>query len=131
MVLLDPKEAKKGFDSCKDFVHKLVTKHGGEPRVIRKWDERKLQFTIKKQKRALYMLAYFDGPPDSIVKIEREAQLSEVVLRALVVRAESVPPKVMEEPLDAAIAPQIELVPVVAEDTIESEIPPEAAAAAK
>jgi small subunit ribosomal protein S6 len=121
MFLLDPREAKKGFEFCRDFVNKLVQKHGAEPRVTRKWDDRKLAFAINKQKRALYILSYFDAPGDAIVKIERDALLSETVLRSLVVRAESVPEKVMEEPFDAPIAPQVEVVNAVEPEAAEAE----------
>jgi small subunit ribosomal protein S6 len=127
MILLDNREAKKGFEVCRDFLQKLLTKHGAAPRVIRKWDERKLAYPVKHQKRATYMLTYFDAPADAIAKIERESQLSETILRALVVRAESVPAKVTEEPLDASIAPQVEFgaAPVV-EDVVEPELAPAA-----
>ena len=131
MFLLDNREAKKGFDFCRDFITKLLTKYGAEPRVVRKWDERKLAYDVKHQKRATYILAYFDGPADAIAKIERESQLSEVILRALLVRAESVPAKVMEGPLDVAIAPQVEfgVAPVVVEDVPDPELAAAAAAA--
>lgn len=115
MILLDPREAKKGFEASREYVHKLLTKHGAEPRVVRKWDDRKLAYPIKKQKRALYMLTYFDAPGEAIVKIERDAELSESVLRILLVRANAVPEKVLEEPFDASIAPQIEVVPAIEE----------------
>lgn len=128
MFLLDNREAKKGFEASRDRVAGLITKHGGVPRVVRKWDERKLAFEIGKQKRATYMLAYFDAPFDSITKIEREAQLTEVFLRVLILRAESVPAKVMEEPLDASIAPQVEGLPEIV-DAVEPEFDPEAIAA--
>jgi small subunit ribosomal protein S6 len=129
MFLLDPREAKKGFEFCRDFVNKLTQKHGAEPRVTRKWDDRKLAFAINKQKRALYILSYFDALGDAIVKIERDALLSETVLRTLVVRAESVPEKVMEEPFDAPIAPQVETVNAV-EEAPEAEPAVDTAAAA-
>lgn len=129
MILLDNREAKKGFEHARDMVQKLLVKHGGEPRIVRKWDERKLLFDIKRQKRATYMLAYFDAPGDSIAKIEHDAHLSEEVLRALIVRADSVPAKVMEEPHDASIAPQVEVVPVVVEEPVDAELVVEAAAA--
>jgi small subunit ribosomal protein S6 len=142
MFLLDNREAKKGFEFCRDYVQKLLTKYGAESRVVRKWDERKLAYDVKHQKRATYILAYFDGPADAIEKIERDCQLSETVLRVLVVRAESVPEKVMEEPFDASIAPQVEfgVQPIVLEEpvfvegaapAVEGEAKPAAAPAAK
>lgn len=130
MFLLDNREAKKGFEASRDRVAGLITKHGGAPRIVRKWDERKLAFEIKKQKRATYMLAYFDAPTSAITKIERDAQLSEVFLRCMILRTESVPAKVMEEPHDASIAPQVEGFPDVIE-TVDPEIEVDPAVLAK
>lgn len=127
MFLLDNREAKKGFEASRDRVAGLITKHGGAPRLVRKWDERKLAYEIKKQKRATYMLAYFDAPFDAVTKIEREAQLTEAFLRVLILRAESVPAKVMEEPHDASIAPAVETLPGNAE-ILEPEFEAEVAA---
>ncbi|MFN0207544.1 MAG: 30S ribosomal protein S6 [Planctomycetota bacterium] len=129
MFLLDNREAKKGFEACRDRVAGLITKHGGTPRVVRKWDERKIAFEIKKQKRATYMLSYFDAPHDSISKMERDAQLSEVIIRCLIVTATAVPEKVMEEPLDASIAPQVEGLPETV-DAVDPELIEEEAAVA-
>ncbi|MBI3819147.1 MAG: 30S ribosomal protein S6 [Planctomycetes bacterium] len=129
MFLLDNREAKKGFEASRDRVAGIITKNGGTPRVVRKWDERKLTYEIKKQKRATYMLAYFDAPQDAVTKIEREAQLTEVFLRCLIMRAESVPEKVMQEPLSESIAPQVEGLPD-AVDVIDPEFEADPALAA-
>jgi ribosomal protein S6 len=128
MFLLDNRDAKKGFEHCRDRVNTLITKFGAKARIVRKWDERKMTFEIKKQKRATYMIAFFDAPHDAISKIEREAQLSEYFLRCLILRAKSVPAKVMEEPHDASIAPQVEGLPSQPE-AAEPELEPEEAAA--
>ncbi|MBL8696539.1 MAG: 30S ribosomal protein S6 [Planctomycetes bacterium] len=108
MFLLDNREVKKGLEQARDRITTLLTKHGAAPRIVRKWDERKLTYDIKKQKRATYMLAYFDAPSTAPAKIEHEAQLTEAILRCMILRTDSVPAKVMEEPWDATIAPQIE-----------------------
>jgi len=115
MFLLDNREVKKGFDAARERVSTLLTKHGAKPRVVRKWDERKLAYEIARQKRATYMLAYFDAPSDAVAKIRHDSELTEFILRVLVVRAEAVPEKAMTEPFDAAIAPQAEEAPPVAE----------------
>src|SRR4030095_13176676 len=51
MFLLDNREVKKGFDAARERVTTLLTKHGAKPRVVRKWDERKLAYEIARQKR--------------------------------------------------------------------------------
>jgi small subunit ribosomal protein S6 len=66
----------------------LVTKHGGEILLLKKWDERKLAYEVKKNKRGLYVLCFFKAPGDAIDKITRDVNLSENILRVLFTEAE-------------------------------------------
>ena len=65
----------------------LIAKHGGEVLHLRKWDERKLAFEIKKNKRGLYVLAFFKAPGTAVDKITRDVNLSENILRVLITDA--------------------------------------------
>lgn len=56
--------------------------------AMRKWDERRLAYEIKSQKRGLYILAYFKAPNTSVAGIERDCNLSETIMRALILRAD-------------------------------------------
>lgn len=69
-------------------VRGMIEKHGGEIIVIKKWDERKLNFEVGKQKRGVYIIVYFNAPTSAITPIDREVRLSEDVLRALITDAE-------------------------------------------
>ena len=55
---------------------------------MRKWDERRLAYEIKKQKRGLYIHTYFMAPGTAIAGLERDCNLSEQILRALIVRVD-------------------------------------------
>jgi Ribosomal protein S6 len=55
---------------------------------MRKWDERRLAFEIDKQKRGTYILAYANVPGDQVGHIERDVQISERLLRVLIVKAD-------------------------------------------
>src|SRR5690349_5161434 len=61
--------------------------HGGEILVLKRWDERKLAYEIKRQKRGLYIVAYFRGPGAIVVASQRDVNLSEDILRVLVTDA--------------------------------------------
>ena len=61
-----------------------------------KWDERKLAYEIQGRRRGTYVLCYFRSGPDRISGIERDVQLSEHVLRCLIVRADHVTKEEME-----------------------------------
>jgi len=101
MFLLDNREVKKGFDAARERVTTLLTKHGAKPRVVRKWDERKLAYEIKAQKRGLYIIAYFNAPGPAVSAIERDVNLSEDILRVMVTDAEH-----MNKDEMAAVEPQ-------------------------
>jgi small subunit ribosomal protein S6 len=65
----------------------LIAKHGGETLLLKKWDERKLAFEIKKNKRGLYVLAFFKAPGTAVDKLSRDVNLSETILRCLITDA--------------------------------------------
>ena len=53
-----------------------------------KWDERRLAYEIDKQKRGLYIIAYFEAPAKNMAQFDRDCQLSETIMRVLVTRAD-------------------------------------------
>ncbi len=65
-----------------------LTKNGATIVALKKWADRPLAFPIKKQKRGMYILCYFAAPTDKLGLIERAFNLSETVLRHLVVKAD-------------------------------------------
>lgn len=64
-------------------VRRLCDRVGASLVTCLKFDERKLAFEIKGRKRGTYVLAYFDAPPGKITEMERDATLSEVLLRSM------------------------------------------------
>lgn len=56
--------------------------------AMRKWDERRLAYEIDKQKRGVYILAYISCPTENVAKLERDVQISERLLRAMVTKAD-------------------------------------------
>ena len=69
-------------------VKSMIERHGGEILVLKKWDERKLAYELRGQKRGLYIIAYFNAPGSAVSGIERDVNLSEDILRVLVTKAE-------------------------------------------
>jgi ribosomal protein S6 len=87
-MFLLPASAAAEVDASIKLVQGIIERHGGKILVIKKWDERKLTYEIKKQKRGLYVIAYFTATGDAIVPIERDVNLSEEVIRVLITDAE-------------------------------------------
>ncbi len=55
---------------------------------MQKWDERRLAYEMDKQKRGVYLLAYVNAEPGNIAGFERDCNLSEQIMRVLVLRAD-------------------------------------------
>jgi small subunit ribosomal protein S6 len=88
MFLTDNTKAKEDVDGVLAELGEIVVRAGGEVVNIGKWDERKLTFQIKRQRRGTYVLCHWNGPADAPTKLERSCSLSETVLRVLTLRDE-------------------------------------------
>ena len=91
MFLLDNREVKKGWDPLKESIDSIMTKRGADIVVAKRWDERKLSYDIKKQRRATYYLTYFKAEPEAIDEVRRDLELSVPVLRYLILSCEAIP----------------------------------------
>ncbi len=69
-------------------VAEVVQKAGGEMLVSRLWEERRLAYPINGQRKGTYWLTYFRLDGKQITGIEREFQLSDSVLRCLMIKVE-------------------------------------------
>ncbi len=65
-------------------VRRLLERIGAVPQVIIKYDDRRLAYEIRRRKRGTYVLAYFDADPARMAELDRDARLSETLLRHLV-----------------------------------------------
>lgn len=91
MLLLDNREVKKGWQALKDQVSGYLKKHGAEIKSARRWDERRLSYPISRNKRGTYLLVYFESDSLQTAAMRRELELSETVLRHLMLACEEIP----------------------------------------
>ncbi|MCL5946079.1 MAG: 30S ribosomal protein S6 [Planctomycetes bacterium] len=140
MFLLNAGYASGNWEAAKAEVEHILHRANAEILHIRKWDERRLAYSIKGQKRGVYVLTFFKAEGPKIAGIERDAQLSENILRVLVIKADHLALKdveamVPQQPIqddhfghhtsrrmdrDSAPAPALTLEPVV--DAIEGTV---------
>jgi small subunit ribosomal protein S6 len=78
--------------SVVDHIKEIFARSHAEILAMKKWDERRLAFEIKKQKRGLYILTYFKASNTVLSQIERDCNLSEKVLRVMILRADHLTP---------------------------------------
>ena len=91
MCLLDNREVRKGWDSLKDAMSGLFTKHGAKVLSARRWDERRLAYPIEGQIRATYLLIYISIDTQSIPVLRRDLQFSEPMIRYMITECSDVP----------------------------------------
>jgi small subunit ribosomal protein S6 len=96
MFLFDNAVAHE-WPAVEQEVRRLTGRIGAELLACVKFDERKLSYEIRGRKRGTYVLTYFDAPPDRITELERDARLSETLLRALILRSDGPTPEKLAE----------------------------------
>ena len=88
LFLIDSAEAASDWDGICEYIKKVLDKSGAEIVSLRKWDDRPLAYEINRKKRGVYILVYFNAPGDGIGVIERDVQLSERVMRVLILKGD-------------------------------------------
>ncbi|MGD9789094.1 MAG: 30S ribosomal protein S6 [Phycisphaerales bacterium] len=76
------------LNSVVEHINEILHRGHATLLAMRKWDERRLAYEIKGQKRGLYILAYFTTVGENIAHIERDCNLSEKILRAMILRCD-------------------------------------------
>ncbi len=87
-MFLFPQSASGDLQACVDHIREILDRAGAEIVALKKWDERRLAYDIEGNKRGVYFLAYFKVRGTALSGIERACNLSERMLRSLVVRVE-------------------------------------------
>ena len=96
MFLVEPGIATD-WEAAKGMVETIMERAKAQLLICRLWDERRLAYPIKKQRRAAYIICYFRADGSTIGGIERDTQLSEHLLRVLVLRADHITDEELEK----------------------------------
>src|SRR5438034_6973898 len=99
MFLLDTTKVGGDVPAADKNLRGLLEKNNAEVLASRPWDERRLAYPIRGQKKALYYLLYFRTGGENVVAIERDFQLNEIILRAMVLHID---PKLVDTMLTLA-----------------------------
>jgi len=87
-MFLFGQSAATDLGSVVEHLTGILDRAGAEIVAIQKWDDRRLAYEIRKQKRGVYILVYFSCDAANLSRIERDCNLSELVLRSMVLRAD-------------------------------------------
>lgn len=90
-LFLFPQSAAADLQSAVDHLKGLLDRASAEIISFCKWDERKLAYEIKGNKRGVYFLTYFKAPASNLITLERHCNLSEQLLRFMITKADLIP----------------------------------------
>jgi small subunit ribosomal protein S6 len=88
MFLVDSALAGSNWDSVINTIKTILERAEAQIVSIRKWDDRKLAYEIHGKGRGAYILCYFRVNGERIKEIEKAVQLSEQIMRVLILNAE-------------------------------------------
>ena len=88
MFLIDSAEAASDWEGVNMAIETILKRAEAEIVSIRKWDECKLTYEVNHKARGTYILCYFSADGGKIREIERDVQLSERIMRVLILNAE-------------------------------------------
>ena len=109
LFLLDANKFARDRDSLARDVEGLVEAIDGEILVSRLWEERRLAYPIRGQRKGAYWLMYFRAPTLRLKELSRACEINDSVLRQLFVKL----PPALVEPIIAhakgeTAAPEVE-----------------------
>jgi small subunit ribosomal protein S6 len=84
-VIYDP-SLEVDLEKATSRIEKIFKDNGGEIKNTDNWGKRKLAYPIKKQEHGIYVFYTIDLPPQSIQKIESVLNITEEVIRFLIVK---------------------------------------------
>lgn len=112
------------FEQASQPVKSVLERCEAEILTIKPWDERRLAYEIKGNRRGLYILTHFKADPTRVPELEHDCQLNERILRVLVLRRERLTDEVMNAQTPATIAARREEAAAPAEPGTEGQATP-------
>lgn len=118
MFLVDSAMAAQDWQKVIDEVQRVLDRAGAEVVSLKKWDERRLSYDIQGKSRGTYILVYFNCDTEKVNNIERDVQLSELIVRSLVLRTDNMSTEDIEKPtpLEAGQAEQAAAEEAISDD---------------
>jgi len=99
MFLLDTTKVAGDVANADKQLRTIFERNSAEVLVSRPWDERRLMYPVRNQKKGLYYLTYISAEGKSLAGIEQDCKLSEMIMRQMILRID---PKLVETMLSIA-----------------------------
>ena len=88
-VIINPEVAEEKFDATIANVSQFITEKGGTISEVERWGKKRLAYPIERFMEGNYVLTRFSLKPGSSKELEANLQISEGVLRHLLVKLSS------------------------------------------
>lgn len=89
LSILDSNRYSRDQAGVSGQLAELVTKHGGEILASRLWEERRLAYPIKGQRKGTYWLTYFKLDSLKLTDLKGDVRLVESILRTLFLKVDA------------------------------------------
>ena len=89
VVIISPEVVDEAVGSVVDSVSRFITENGGTVSAVEQWGKRKLAYPIKHFMEGSYVLTRFKLQPKLSKQLEASLEISEEVLRHILVRLNS------------------------------------------
>lgn len=121
LFLLDNAHASLEWDTVVKHIHDILQKNGSEILKTEKWGEKKLAYKIKGHKRGTYLLIHFNAKYSAIPTIKRDFQLSDYIIRSLIVKDDKIEELSQTVPVEGAAEKTVDKIPEPAEKNLPEE----------
>ena len=89
IMIISPEVAEEKFDATIDSVSRFITEKGGTVADVEQWGKKRLAYPIGRSREGNYVLTRFSLQPALTKELEVSLQISEEVLRHLLVNLSS------------------------------------------
>ncbi len=88
MFLFDANESARRWTELETRVESILSKNDAKLKYTERWPDQRLAYEIKGARKGTYYLTYFTAPPGNVQQIRRDSELTEDILRVLVLHEE-------------------------------------------
>ena len=88
VIIISPDVPEEEVPNTIDKVGQLISGRGGEVAEVNRWGQRKLAYPIRRYTEGNYVVTQFKLDPTQVSDLEASLELTEEVIRHLVVRVE-------------------------------------------
>lgn len=119
MFILDANKLARDRDGLPNELNGLIEAADGQVEVSRLWEERRLAYPIKGQRKGAYWITYFRLPKQKLTDLTRQCELKDGILRQLFVR---LPDSLVEPILEHARGNTVEIPDAATEELVEKNV---------